>query len=74
MQVASYCGILKVIFFFLVIFFTGALESLWKLEVLFPFVLNDITIHSVIQVMNLEITEDFPPLLHKYICFFITLI
>lgn len=73
MYVVSYCVILKV-FFLLVIIFIVTFESLCKLEVVFPFLLNDVTIHPVIQVMNLEITEDSFSLLHNYFRFFITLI
>lgn len=72
MQVASYCGILEIIHF--VVLFIGILESLWKREGVFPFLLNDTTIHSVIQIMNMEITADSPPLLYKYLCCFTTFV
>ena len=72
MQVANYSGIPK-ISFFLVVFCIGTFESVWKL-VVFPFLTNDTTFHSVIRITNLGFTADSPPLPHNYLSFFITFI
>lgn len=53
-QVANYCGIPKISFlgfFFFVVSYMGTLESLWKLEVVFPFLPDDTTFHSVIWIV-----------------------